>query len=77
MNFIKKIKKQLLGYPFVLGLLTSVLINFGGLWMVKVRELALSEVSYTIVAKSSSDLANPDTNNNDGSSNGVNQGPML
>jgi len=77
MNFTKKIKKQLLGYPFVLGLLTSVLINFGGLWMVKVRELALSEVSYTIVAKSSSDLANPDTNNNDGSSNGVNQGPML
>ena len=55
MNFIKKIKKQLLGYPFALGLLTSVLINFGGLWMVKVRELALSEVSYTIVAKSSSD----------------------
>ena len=71
MSFCKKVKKTILGYPFILGILTSVLINFGGLWMVKVRELTLSEVSYTIVAKSSGGLFNPETDGNGNDDVGV------
>lgn len=74
MKYLIKIKKLLFGYPFLLGLLTSILINFGGIWIVKVRELTISDVSYTIVAKSSNGIANSDkdSNNSDG-----NLGPML
>ena len=71
MSFCKKVKKTVLGYPFILGILTSILINFGGLWMVKVRELALSEVRYTIVAKSSEGLFNPENHDNGNDDVGV------
>jgi len=67
MNCCKKAKKLLFSYPFILGILTSVLINFGGRWMVQVRELTLSEVSYTIVAKTGNDFNDLDgynSNNN-------------
>ena len=63
MNCCKKVKKLLCSYPFILGLLTAVLINFGGRWMVQVRELTLSEVSYTIVAKTGNDFNDLDSYN--------------
>ena len=64
MNWCKKIKKLLFGYPFLLGILTSVLINFGGLWIVKVKEFTNSEVSYTIIANTGiDDLPNNIDNN--------------
>jgi hypothetical protein len=69
MKFCKKMKKLFFGYPFLLGLLTALLINFGGHWMVRVRELTFSEASYTIVAKSSVDIANSDNDNDNGNNN--------
>ena len=64
MNWCKKIKKLFFGYPFLLGILTSVLINFGGLWIVKVKEFTNSEVSYTIIANTGiDDLPNNIDNN--------------
>ena len=70
MNWCKKIKKLLFGYPFLLGILTSVLINFGGLWIVKVKEFTNSEVSYTIIANTGiDDLPNNIDNNNNNQEN--------